>query len=140
MGDQLPASASTSGSGDGKEAGERVGTNLDENLLSTFQEVLARRRTVTATYLPLYLAEHLWRNNRRSESIYQQLQAFIRNAHDVVLRGDNKPCGAREVEKVLAAQLALSPPPSKGSKARNRKQRSRINKEKGVAQPRLQGY
>ena len=47
--------------------GELVSTNLDENLWSTFQEMLNRRRAVTATYLPLYLAEHLWRYNHRSE-------------------------------------------------------------------------
>ena len=117
--------------------GDLVSTNLDENLWSTFQEMLDRRRAVTATYLPLYLTEHMWRYNHRSEPTVEQLQAFIRNAHDVVLRGDEKPCDAGEVDKELAVQLALHPPHSKGVKARKRKRRSRIKKGEGFMQPRL---
>ena len=116
-----------------------VSTNLDENMWSTFQEMLYRRRAVTATYLPLYLAEYLWRYNHRSEPILDQLRAFIRNAHDVVLRGDDKPCDATEVEKELAVQLALSPPPSRRRKARNNELRSRIGKQKGNSQMRIPG-
>ena len=116
-----------------------MGTNLNENFWSTLQEMLDRRRTVTAAYFPLYLAEHMWRYNHRSEPIRDQLQAFIRNAHDVVLRGDDKPCDAGEVDKELGVQLALHPPHSKGVKARKRKRRSRIKKSMDFTQPRLDG-
>ena len=118
---------------DDKEGGPRISTNLDENFWSTFQESFDRRRAVTATYPPLYLAEHLWRYNHGSEPTLDQLQAVIRNAHDVVLRGDDKPCDARSVEEELAIQLALHPPHPKNKKARAKKPRSSSNKKKGAA-------
>ena len=124
---------------DNPNGGPRISTNLDENLWSTFQELLDRRRAVTATYLPLYLAEHLWRYNHGSEPTLEQLRAFIRNAHDVVLRSDDKPCDAREIERTLAVQLALHPPSPKTKKARNKKQRSRGDKRKGSIQQRIKG-
>ena len=107
---------------------------------STFQEFLDRRRAVTVAYLPLYLAEHQWRYNHRSEPVIDQLQAFIRNAHDVVLRGDGKPGDPLEVESMLAVQLALHPPHSGAEKARNRERRSRLAKKEVVQQLRLQGF
>ena len=112
--------------------GDLVSTNLNENDWSTSQEMLDRHRSVTATYLPLYLTGHMWRKNHRPEPIEEQLQAFVRNSHDVVLRGDDKPCDAGEVEKELAVQLHLHPPHSKGVKARKRERRSRIKKEQGA--------
>ncbi len=124
---------------DGEREGERVATNLNENFWSTLQEMLDRRRSVTTVYFPLYLAEHMWRYNHRSEPVIDQLQALIRNAHDVVLSGDDKPCDATEVEKELGVQLALHPPQSKEVKARNRKKRSRIKASKDFTQPRLDG-
>ena len=123
---------------DGEEAGERVGTNLDEDFWSTLQEMLDRRRAVSSEYLPLYLGEYLRRYNHRGEPVLNQLQAFVRNAHDVVVRGDDKPCDEWEAEKVLPAQLALLLP--KAVRARNKKKRSRIGKERNLTQPRLQGY
>lgn len=122
---------------DNPNGGPRISTNLDENFWSTFQEFLDRRRAVTATYLPLYLAEHLWRYNHGSEPTLEQLRAFVRNAHDVVLRGDDKPCDAREVEQVLAVQLALHPPHPKAEKGRNKKKRSRSNKKSDSQQKSL---
>ena len=122
---------------DDKEGGPRISTNLDENFWSTFQESLDRRRAVTATYLPLYLAEHLWRYNHGSEPTLDQLQAVIRNAHAVVLRGDDKPCDARSVGEELAIQLALHPPHPKNKKARAKKPRSSSNKKKGGSQQKM---
>ena len=124
----------------GKRKGERIGTNLNENYFSTFQEFLDRRRAVTAAYFPLYLAEHQWRYNHRSEPVIDQLQAFIRKAHDVVLRGDGKPGEPLEVERMLAVQLALHPPHSGAEKARNRERRSRLAKKEVVQQLRLPGF
>ncbi len=65
----------------------------------------------------------MWRCNHRSEPTLEQLQAFIRNSHDVVLRGDDKPCDARSVEKILAVQRELNPPLPKAKKARNKKKK-----------------
>ena len=124
----------------GKRKGERIGTNLNENYFSTFQEFLDRRRAVTVAYFPLYLAEHQWRYNHRSEPVIDQLQAFIRKAHDVVLRGDGKPGEPLEVERMLAVQLALHPPHSGAEKARNRERRSRLAKKEVVQQLRLPGF
>lgn len=112
---------------DCEEAGERSGTNLDEKFWSTLQEMLDRRREVSSKYLPLYLGEHLWRYNHQGEPVLNQLQAFIRNARDVVVRGDDKPCDEWEAEKALSAQLALLLP--KAVKVRNEKKRSRIGKK-----------
>ena len=122
---------------DGKHEGERVTTNSNENVGSTSQELLDRRRSVTATYFPLYLAEYMWRYNHRPEPTRDQLQAFIRNAHDVVLRGDDKPCDAGEVDKELAVQLLLQPPNSNEVKARKKKKRSRIKRSQSSTQLRL---
>ena len=61
---------------DGEREGERVATNLNENFWSTLQEMLDRRRSVSALYFPLYLAEHMWRYNHRSESTVEQLQGW----------------------------------------------------------------
>ena len=47
--------------------------------------------------------------------------------------------GGSRGRKILAAQLTLSPSPSKGIKARYSRKRSRINKEKGDTQLRLLG-
>ena len=124
---------------DGEREGERVATNLDENFWSTLQEMLDRRRSISARYFPLYLAEHMWRYNHRSESTFEQLQAVVRNSRDVVLNGDDKPCDAREVEDELGVQLVLHPPHSKEVKARNRGKRSRIKESKDFTQPRLEG-
>ena len=123
----------------GKRKGERIGTNLDENCFSTLQEKLDRHRAVSAPYLPLYLAEHMWRYNHRSDPVLEQLQAFIRNAHDVVLRGDDKPCDPLEVERILSVQLELHPPHPGAEKARARKRRSRLINKEVIKQPRLQG-
>ena len=101
--------------------------------------MLDRRRSVSALYFPLYLAEHMWRYNHRSESTFEQLQAVVRNARDVVLNGDDKPCDAREVEAELGVQLVLHRPHSKEVKARDRKKRSRIKESKDFTQPRLEG-
>ena len=121
--------------------GDLVTTNRDENFWSTFQEMLDQRRSVTATYLPLYLTEHMWRYNHRSEPIVEQLQAFILNSHDVVLRGDDEPCDAGEVDKELAVQLLLQPPNSRPNsrevRARQRKKRSRIKRSQSFTQLRL---
>ncbi len=114
---------------DDMDGGPRISTNLDENFWSTFEEMLDRRRAVTATYLPLYLAEHRCRYNHGSEPTLEQLRAFVRNAHDVVLRGDDQPCDAREVEQVLAVQLVLHPAHPKAEKARNKKKLSRSDKK-----------
>ena len=122
----------------GKREGERISTNLDENFFSGFQEKLDRHRAVTATYLPLYLAEHMWRYNHRHQPIVEQLQAFVRNAHDVVLRGDDKPCDNRKVERTLAVQLVLHPPHPGAEKARNRTRRSRLAQKEVAKQLPLQ--
>ena len=123
---------------DGEEEGERVSTNRAENLWSTFQEFLDRRRAVAAQYLPLYLAEHMWRYNHASEPTLEQLQAFIRNSHHVVLRGDDKlHSGDRSVEDELAVQLELHPPHPKSPKARDKAKRSSSNKKRGVSQQKM---
>ena len=120
-----------------KAEGYRVSTNMPENFWSTTQEFLGRRRAITLVYLPLYLAEHMWRYNHRHESTMEQLRALIRNAHDVVLRGDDKPCDAEEVERELAVQLALLPPSSGSSGVRIMRPRSRPKGEKYFTQLRL---
>ena len=124
---------------DGEEEGERVSTNLVENFWSTFQELLDRRRAVTAHYLLLYLAEHLWRCNHASEPTVVQLQAFIRNAHDVVLRGDDKPDpDERSVEKELALQLKLKLDAAHEKEPKARAKRSRPSRrKKGSSQKKL---
>ena len=122
------------------DGGPRISTNLAENNWSTAQEGLDRRRAVSAVYFPLFLAEHMWRQNHRFEPTLEQLQAFIRNGHDVVLRGDDKPCDVGEVEEELAIQLALHPPSPKHKKARTKKRRSHSNKKKGGAQQQMPGF
>ena len=115
---------------DDKDGGPRISTNLAENFWSTFQEMLDRRRAVTSRYLPLYLAEHLWRYNHSSEPIVDQLKAFICNAHEVVLRGDDKLLyGDQLVMEELAVQLALLPPHPKERKARAKAKRTPSSKK-----------
>ena len=120
-----------------KAEGYRVSTNMPENFWSTSQEFLGRRRAITVVYLPLYLAEHMWRCNHRHESTMEQLRALIRNSHDVVLRGDDKPCDVGEVERELAVQLELLPPSSGSSRVRIMRPRSRPKGEKDFTQLRL---
>ena len=74
----------------------------------------------------------MWRYNHGPEPALELLRAFVRNAHDVVLRGDDKACDAREVEEILAIQLALLPPDPKNKKARNKG-------KKGSIQQRMEG-
>ena len=126
---------------DNPNGGPRISTNLDENFWSTFQELLDRRRAVTATYLPLYLAEHLWRYNHGSEPTLEQLRAFIRNAHDVVLRGDDKPLPATHgrLRRYWPYNSPCGRQISKNKKARNKKQRSRSKGKKGSIQQRMEG-
>ena len=114
-----------------------VNTNLPENFWSTFKNLIDRRRGIAVVYLPLYLAEHMWRYNHRDESTEEQLQKFIRNAHDVVLRGDDKPCDVGEVEGKLAALGKFVPPPSRASRVHRRRPRSRRKKENDFMQLRL---
>ena len=123
---------------DDEDGGPRISTNRAENAWSNGQETFDRRRSVSAQYLPLYLAEDMWRYNHSSEPTVDQLQAFICNAHEVVLRGDDRLLyGDRSVREELAVQLALLPPNPKERKARAKARRAPSSKKPPSRQMRM---
>ena len=97
-----------------------ITTNSAENFWSWIQEFLYRRRAVSLKYLPLYLSERRWCYNHRNEPMLERLAKFVRNAHDVVTRGDNVLSAEMGVEEETAIQLALE------MKADKQKEKARL--------------